>query len=306
MEREAGSPAGLILDPMLVRLLMKDCSTGSPIITEKEQTPSRTFFIQPEYARSYWRTIIHPDFEADETDFVRLNEKLQAYDQAWFSMPHPFNKPAENGWQPTSRRLPFNRYDDWKDYVQSQVLLEECRHAYAAATPNNPSSGKPMAVIYRIGILDRKLRALNENTQDEGEWLVWAERTLKSMYGYELDGSLLFEARRNLLQTMADHFMDRFHHPLSREWLEKFASIISWNFFQMDSRGWHALSRPAQTFEQISLFDEESEKKEKEEADESEENCPCRQKERSPYVKCKVQLWRWHAIRRFCDLLKCA
>ena len=40
----------------------------------------------------------------------------------------------------------------------------------------------------RIGILDRKLRVVNENTDTEEDWMNWCIRAFQSVYGYEFQG----------------------------------------------------------------------------------------------------------------------
>ena len=52
------------------------------------------------------------------------------------------------------------------------------------------STGEAIPIKDRIGILDRKLRIINENTDNEGEWLKWTIRAFQSVYGYEYQGAI--------------------------------------------------------------------------------------------------------------------
>ena len=51
----------------------------------------------------------------------------------------------------------------------------------------------------RIGLLDRKLRIVNENAEDDKEWLKWSLRAFQSCYGHDFQGDNVFLARENLL-----------------------------------------------------------------------------------------------------------
>ena len=86
----------------------------------------------------------------------------------------------------------------------------------------------------RIGLLDRKLRIVNENTSSEDEWLKWAFRAFQSVYGYEFQGDNLLIARINLLNTFVEYYEARLNRrPIPTE-LQKIANVIVWNFWQMD------------------------------------------------------------------------
>lgn len=81
----------------------------------------------------------------------------------------------------------------------------------------------------RIGILDIKLRIVNENTTDEEEWFNWVVRSYESTYGYEFQGDNLLIARINLLQTFVDNLDYKWNRMPSVKELKKIANIITWN-----------------------------------------------------------------------------
>lgn len=86
----------------------------------------------------------------------------------------------------------------------------------------------------RIGLLDRKLRIVSENTTTSGEWLKWAQAAYKSTYGYEWQGDNLLIAREAMLITFIEYYEQKFgKQPLLKS-LNYIAYIISWNVWQMD------------------------------------------------------------------------
>lgn len=50
----------------------------------------------------------------------------------------------------------------------------------------------------RVGLLDRKFRIINENASSDEEWIEYAIKAIKSIYGYEFQGDNLFIARENV------------------------------------------------------------------------------------------------------------
>ncbi len=66
-------------------------------------------------------------------------------------------------------------------------------------------TGQKIELNSRIGLLDRKMRVVNENVNDEVEWFKWTERAFQSIYGYEFQGDNLLLARENLLCTFIEN-----------------------------------------------------------------------------------------------------
>lgn len=83
-------------------------------------------------------------------------------------------------------------------------------------------------------MLDRKLRIVNENTDNEADWFVWAKRAYESTYGYEYQGDNLLLARENLLWTFIDNYKYKFQQFPAIAHLKQIANIIAWNIWQMD------------------------------------------------------------------------
>ncbi|MGN1273553.1 MAG: hypothetical protein ACI4UF_03090, partial [Thermoguttaceae bacterium] len=94
----------------------------------------------------------------------------------------------------------------------------------------------PIQVDDRIGILDRKLRIVTENTTSYEDWFHWTERAFQSVYGYEFQGDSLLLARENLLFSFIDRSILYYEHTPTKKELERIALIISWNIWQMEGR----------------------------------------------------------------------
>lgn len=91
-----------------------------------------------------------------------------------------------------------------------------------------------MPLNSRIGLLDRKLRVVSENTEKSGDWLKWGKEALMSIYGFEWQGDNLLLAREAVFYTFCDYYEEKFKKPVPEKSLEGMAYIISWNLWQMD------------------------------------------------------------------------
>ena len=123
---------------------------------------------------------------------------------------------------------------DWHCYVDTRILEITCGEAPFIVSRYDAATGEMIPVEKRIGILDRKLRLVNENAADEKEWMKWAIRAYESVYGYELQGDSLAIARANLLITFAENMEVRWGRKATTRELTTIANRIVWNFWQMD------------------------------------------------------------------------
>lgn len=163
-----------------------------------------------------------------------VNQMNNHCDAEWFGSPVVFNRQNGHEWKVISEPIVFPKGKDWKQYVDSRRLEITCGEAPYIASRYDTSTGEIIPVERRIGILDRKLRVVNENAADEAEWFKWALRAFQSVYGYEYQGDNLLIARINLLYTLADYVEARWHRQATKKELEKFLNVICWNFWQMD------------------------------------------------------------------------
>lgn len=195
-------------------------------------------------------------------------------DTEWFGREGVFGKLDGQEWRPYSGRIEFPKGKTWKAYVDSRRLEITCGEAPYIVSRYDMGTGEPIPIEGRIGILDRKLRVVGENTESEEEWLKWAKRAFQSVYGYEYQGDNLLVARINLLLTFTEYLEDRWKRRATDAELDEIARIISWNFWQMDGlKGTIPLGALYEAYKQLSLFDlfDFGDKQ-----DEPEEKPPCR------------------------------
>lgn len=122
----------------------------------------------------------------------------------------------------------------WQKYVDARVLEITCGEAPFLVSRYDAESGEAIPVFKRIGLLDRKLQAVNENAKTEEEWLKWAYRAFHSTYGYEFQGDNLLIARVNLLMTFEEYLLDRWKRKPTLSEYGKLITVIIWNIWQMD------------------------------------------------------------------------
>lgn len=191
---------------------------------------------------------------------VWLCNKMNNYaDEQWFGQKNIFNfeNEAEHTWTVNENRVPFDEKRTWKAYVDSRRLEITCGEAPYLVSRYDATTGELiLPSLRRIGMLDRKLRVVNENTQNNDEWLEWALRAFQSCYGYEYQGDNLLIARINLIMTFADYFRERMELDPDEKQLKQFATVVAWNIWQMDGlKDTVPLGKPHEEYHQISIFD---------------------------------------------------
>lgn len=163
------------------------------------------------------------------------NAQNNLIDEAWFGRKDVFNiEKSDHTWVSSNDKIEFPEGKTWRDYIHDPRLEITCGEAPYLTSRYDASTGVLIPVAQRIGLLDRKLRIVCENTDSSGEWLKWAKYALQSIYGFEWQGDNLLLARENLLFTFYDYYVEKFgKEPMNRS-LEQAAYIISWNLWQMD------------------------------------------------------------------------
>ena len=280
------------LDRILDKLLI-DKTTSKRIIwatdgySEYGENYCDRFEITPGALAGINPVLIQPRaFKALETQQQRTKSKAEVFtpswivnkmvnhlDEEWFGRSDVFNIEKDQTWETETEKVDFQG-KKWKDYVDRSVLEITCGEAPFIVSRYNASTGEIIPVEARIGILDRKLRIVTENTDNEEDWVKWAKRAYESVYGYEYQGDNLLIGRINLLMTFVDYYQSIWNKEADNNLLTAIANIITWNFWQMDGlSGTVPLGVPQPVFEQMTLFDVE---------DEQEEKAPL----------CKVRKWR--------------
>lgn len=171
------------------------------------------------------------------------NAQNNLIDEAWFGRTDVFNHEIVNEdgthtWIPTEGKIEFpedNRLKTWKKYVTENRLEITCGEAPYLVSRYDTTTGDVIPLHNRIGLLDRKLRVVGENTIEQGEWLEWARKAFMHTYGYEWQGDNLLLAREALLYTFIEYFQEKFPgETLKKPSVVGIARIISWNLWQMD------------------------------------------------------------------------
>lgn len=157
-------------------------------------------------------------------------------DESWFGRKGVFNTEDVDNmtWEVNTEPIVFSEGKTWQDYVSARRIEITCGEAPYLASRYDTTSGKLIAIENRIGLLDRKLRVVGENTSTPDEWLESAEIAYKNIYGFEWQGDSLLLARESLLVTFIEYFSSKFHTKPETSSIEKIAYIISWNLWQMD------------------------------------------------------------------------
>lgn len=171
------------------------------------------------------------------------NAQNNLIDEAWFGRNEGlFNAPDPNDphkWINNEEKILFPNGKTWQDYVADMRLEITCGEAPYLCNRYDAVTGEyNQDVKYRIGMLDRKLRIVSENTKDSKEWILWAKVALRSTYGFEWQGDNLLLAREALFFTFEEHYIARFGEKKFNQnkmrMMPGAAYIISWNVWQMD------------------------------------------------------------------------
>lgn len=172
-------------------------------------------------------------------------------DEVWFKRKDVFFKdgvPIET--------ILFPKHKTWKHYVDARRLEITCGEAPYLVSRYDASTGDSIPVESRIGILDRKLRIVNENAADEAEWIEWAIRAFQATYGYEFQGDNLLIARLNLFMTFEEYLEDRWKRKPTKKEYSTIANIVAWNIWQMDGlAGTIPYCKAEEENHQFSLFE---------------------------------------------------
>lgn len=174
------------------------------------------------------------------------NAQNNLIDEAWFGRKNVFNTESvtEEGlhtWVPTSEPINFEETGKtWKDYIRDTRMEITCGEAPYLVSRYDTTTGEEIALERRVGLMDRKMRVINENVKSLSEWKTWAKIAYHNIYGFEWQGDNLLLAREALFYTLLDYYEDIQKRlglkpkKLHTSTMQSFAYIISWNIWQMD------------------------------------------------------------------------
>ena len=227
-------------------------------ITKELITGPNSHLLKPRVLRSLDEKNLRTKDKAEVfTPSWVCNEQNNLVDEAWFERKDVFNTTDNKNqtWKATEEKVVFPKGKTWKKYVDAKRLEISCGEAPYLVSRYDTVTGNEIPINERIGLLDRKLRVINENTNTEDEWYKWVIRAYQSTYGYEYQGDNLLLARENLLYTFIENMEHKFSKKPSDEQLIEIAKIISWNIWQMDGITMTApFSERPKNNTQISLF----------------------------------------------------
>ena len=232
-----------------LNILLKDRSTGKNItfasntyngmdfaseITKKLIDGDKVIF-RPRVAKSQKEQVKRTRKKAEVfTPSWICNMMNNQCDQEWFGRDDVFNSEQNKQWETVEKRIVFPVGKTWKDYVLARRLEITCGEGPYLVSRYDTVTGEMIPLSQRIGILDRKLRVINENVKAHRTWNQWVYRAFESTYGYEYQGDNLLMARINLLETFCEYSRARWESEPSQESIKRIARIISWNIWQMD------------------------------------------------------------------------
>lgn len=262
----------------LLSILLKDRTTGKNIIWATDDyiqlgeiyraeneislntvNDGNEKFIRPRITKSYEKQNDRTRERAEVfTPSWVCNQQNNLVDEKWFGRKNVFNIAEDKRWITNNKKIEFpdTKNKTWQNYIDARRMEITCGEAPYLVSRYDTVTGEIINLKSRIGFLDRKMRVVNENTNNEKEWLKWTERAFQSIYGFEFQGDNLLLARENLLCTFIDNIKDKLEREPSLNELKRIATIISWNIWQMDGLTFSVpLSENREEYEQISLFD---------------------------------------------------
>lgn len=308
------------LDRGLLTILLKDRSSGKNIIWATDNYADKGIgyqkhdYIELSAITGYNGNVIKPRVAKSKKEQAeRIRQKAEVFtpswicntqnnlvDNAWFGTDFVFNEEKDKTWIATKNPIlfPTATGKTWQDYINDVRLEITCGEAPYLVSRYDAVSGDAIDLSQRIGLLDRKLRVVSENTETEEEWIRWATAAFQNIYGYDWQGDNVLLARENLLFTFIDYYKAKFEKEPALDILEKIAEILSWNIWQMDGLKF-VIPDSCKDIDdgQLSLFDIE------------EKRHPCEGcKKNDPLlhtgIYCKIKDWKANKTVKFVSLLK--
>lgn len=270
---------------------------GDPILSDKIKR-EHGWVIRPRVGKTKAERVARSRKKAEVfTPSWLCNKQNNLVDNNWLEEEFLFNKEVDYSWITNHEKIKFPTKNgkSWTDYVLSTRLEISCGEAPYLVSKYDMITGRPIEIIDRIGILDRKIRVINENTETESDWLYWANKAYQSVYGFELQGDNLLLARENLLYTFWDYYKDRFKKMPDIDYSRNIIDIISWNIWQMDA----LTCLVPHTFQDVKVKHSDSIS-----GSDTVEQCPgCRKNSIKEHngIYCLIKDWRTGKLTRFAD-----
>lgn len=170
----------------------------------------------------------------------------------------------------SDKKLTKDEEKSLEDYITKTHLEISCGEAPYITTRYDVAEGSEGTIKFeeRVGILDRKFRAIYKLLESESEKFPWDKffdlsiKAIKSVYGFEFQGDSLLIARENILYSFLDFYFYAYQKQFkgeasissgaktlleffskthkegeqeAKDFLLKIVDVIYKNFFQMDA-----------------------------------------------------------------------
>lgn len=177
------------------------------------------------------------------------NAQNNLIDDAWFGRAGVFNtENDDNTWTANDKpQIPEGKR--WMDYIKDTRLEMACGEAPYLVSRYDATTGVPIPIGERIGMLDRKLWIIHHNTPNlslrmtksqkkvvKKKWLRQVYRAYQSVYGYEYQGDNLLLAREAMFVSYIEYYQAKWQTDKlpSMGSMQRIAEIVSFNIWQMD------------------------------------------------------------------------
>ena len=104
------------------------------------------------------------------------NRQNNLIDEKWFNRKNVFNEENGEQWETKTNKIKFPKGKTWQDYVLDTRLEITCGEAPYLVSRYDTVTGDPIKINDRIGLLDRKLKIVSENVDNQIDWLYWAKK----------------------------------------------------------------------------------------------------------------------------------
>ena len=297
----------LALSAQVLDVLLRDHTTGQNIFWATHDyealSPAYDYHSQilPELITGEHEKVVRPRvLKSKEQQTDRSKDMAEVFTPSWVC--NAQNNLADEAWWAEEGKT-------WEDYVRSTRLEITCGEAPYLVSRYDATTGDMIPLQNRIGLLDRKLRMVSENTSSSEDWISWTRVAYQNIYGYEWQGDNLLLARKALLYTFIEYYQAKFKTTPPIESINEIADIISWNLWQMDGLkgvvpdSCHDVVSKHKAAPQLDLFSTDIPQENKPKVT----PCPgCSEdnihKHNGKY--CKIRDWENNKIIRFIDLLK--
>jgi len=227
----------LELLPDVLAILLRDHTTGKNIFWathDYEALGSEYDYhaeILPHLITGEHSKVIQPRvLKSKENQTDRSRDMAEVFTPSWIC--NAQNDLIDKSLTPTPS--PVREGSFWQDYVRTTCLEITCGEAPYLVSRYDATTGESIPLEKRIGLLDRKLRVVSENTQTQDDWWKWTEIAYQNTYGYEWQGDNLLLARKALLFTFTDYYKAKFGDNPTQDGIRRITEIVSWNLWQMD------------------------------------------------------------------------